>query len=105
MNFNARQWASASLSKKSRKIVYHDHRFCLRTLSKGIYNILLTIFIGILKIFYKDRGAGVLFAKLFNEIVELFPERKLNRLQDLILGKKKQKKTHKQKTNLFTCIK
>lgn len=38
--------------------------------------------------FYKDRGAGVMFAKLFNEIAELFPERKLNRLQDLILGKK-----------------
>lgn len=59
-----------------------------------------------MKIFYKDRGAGVLFAKLFNEIVELFPERKLNRLQDLILGKKKKhQKTNKQKTNLFTCIK
>lgn len=59
-----------------------------RTLFKGIYNINLTIFIGILNMFYKDRGAGVMFAKLFNEIAELFPERKLNRLQDLILGKK-----------------
>lgn len=101
MNFNARQWTSTSLSKKSRKILYHDHRFCLRTLSKGIYNILLTIFIGILNIFYKDRGAGAMFAKLFNEVVELFPERKLNQLQDLTIGKKQ----NKQKTNLFTCIK
>lgn len=96
MNFNARQWTSASLSKKSRKILYHDHR-----LSKGIYNILLTIFIGILNIFYKDKGSGVMFAKLFNEVVELFPERKLNQLQDLTIGKKQ----NKQKTNLFTCIK
>lgn len=95
MNFNARQWASASLSKKYRKILYHDHRFCLRALSKGIYNILLTIFIGILNIIYKDRGSGVKFAKLFNEIVELFPERKLNQLQDLILGKKSNKQKNK----------
>lgn len=42
-----------------------------------------------------------MFAKLFNEIVELFPERKLNQLQDLTIGKKQ----NKQKTNLFTCIK
>lgn len=46
--------------------------------------------------FYKDRGAGVMFAKLFNDIAELFPERKLDRLQDLILGKKQ---------NKFICIK
>lgn len=39
--------------------------------------------------FYKDRGAGVRFAKLFNKIAELFPERKLDQLQDLILGKQK----------------
>lgn len=37
--------------------------------------------------FYKDRGAGGMFAKLFNELAEMFPERKLTRLQDLILGK------------------
>lgn len=87
MNFNARQWTSASLSKISREILYHDHRFCLRTLSKGIYNILLTIFIGILNIFYKDRGKGAMFAKLSNDLAETFPERKLDRLQALILGK------------------
>lgn len=43
--------------------------------------------------FYKDRGAGVRFAKLFNKIAELFPERKLDQLQDLILGKQKKKQT------------
>lgn len=43
-----------------------------------------------------------MFAKLFNEIAEQFPERKLRRLQDLILGKKK--KPNKQK-NLSICKK
>lgn len=38
--------------------------------------------------FYKDKGAGAMFAKLFNELAESFPEKKLIRLQDLILGKR-----------------
>lgn len=33
---------------------------------------------------YLDRGAGVLFAKLFDELAEGFPKNKINRLQDLI---------------------
>lgn len=47
--------------------------------------------------FYKDRGAGVRFAKLFNKIAELFPERKLDQLQDLILGKQKKNKQNNTK--------
>lgn len=43
--------------------------------------------LGILNVFYKDKGAGAMFAKLFNDLAETFPEKKLNRLQDLILGK------------------
>lgn len=58
--------------------MYYDYRFCLRILFKGIYNIFFIIFIGILNIFYKDRGVGVMFVKFFNEIVELFFERKFN---------------------------
>lgn len=49
--------------------------------------------------FYKDRGAGVRFAKLFNKIAELFPERKLDQLQDLILGKQKKNKQNNTKKN------
>lgn len=44
-------------------------------------------FIGILNIFYKDRGKGAMFAKLSNDLAETFPKRKLDRLQALILGK------------------
>lgn len=58
--------------------------------------------------FYKDRGAGVRFAKLFNKIAELFPERKLDQLQDLILGKQKKNKqnnTKKKNPEIQTFIK
>lgn len=35
-------------------------------------------FIGILNIFYKDRGKGVMFVKLLNDLVEMFFERKFD---------------------------
>lgn len=40
--------------------------------------------VGILNSFYQDRGARAVFAMLFNELAEKFPERKLNQLKHLI---------------------
>lgn len=37
--------------------------------------------------FYQDRGAGAMFARLSNELAEKFPKEQLNQLHDLVLGK------------------
>lgn len=59
------------------------------TISGGIckYKILLTIFVGILNMFYQDRGASAVFAKLSNALAKEYPEENLNQLHGLILGK------------------
>lgn len=46
----------------------------------------LSIFVGILNMFYQDRGASAVFAKLSNALAKEFPEEKLNQLHGLVLG-------------------
>lgn len=38
----------------------------------------------LLNSFYQDRGARAVFAMLFNQVAEKFPERKLKQLKQLI---------------------
>lgn len=38
----------------------------------------------LLNSFYQDRGARAVFAMLFNQVAEQFPERKLKQLKQLI---------------------
>lgn len=47
---------------------------------QNTYNYL----VGILNSFYQDRGAHAVFAMLFNEVAEKFPEGKLKQLKHLI---------------------
>lgn len=76
----------------NRRLRYLTHHYTMSKCIKQYREInlntkyFLTIFLGILNMFYQDRGASAVFAKLSNALAKEFPEEKLNQLHGLILG-------------------
>jgi hypothetical protein len=56
-------------------------------MSNVFFNLIILDVSTPLKKFYQKEGSNMRFAKLFDDLVELFPESKFQRLKGFLLGK------------------